>query len=312
MPRPLSLAFLLFAAAIGRAELPREPEQPRSGPGGAAYAHAEMAESVHGEGGEQFWVFEPREPRLKSAPVILFLHGFSAMDPDGYRGWIEHLVRRGNVVIYPRWQETLRTPPAEFLPNTITAMRGALEVLGQPGRTSADLTRFALVGHSAGAAIGINYAADASEKQLPIPKAAVLVQPGQGTKYGPVVLPAPDPEKLPEEMKLIVAAGDMDSIVGEASARRIWRETGPLKDRAYVTVQSDLHGTPRLRAGHLSPLSSDLETADTLDWRGWWRLLDAACDAAFSAKPMEIAPDMGAWSDGRPVKPLKIERPTAG
>ena len=38
-----------------------------------------------------------------------------------------------------------------------------------------------------------------------------------------------------------------------------------------------------------------------------WRGLDGACDAAFAAKPLLLDAAMGHWSDGRPVKPLKIE-----
>ena len=74
-----------------------------------------------------------------------------------------------------------------------------------------------------------------------------------------------------------------------------------------MTVQTDLHGEPRLLAGHLSPMAADLELADATDWYGWWRLLDAACDAAFTAQPLRLDAAMGTWSDGRPVKPLKVE-----
>ena len=296
----------LMAGAAWAAPLP--PGQPATGPGGAEYRHAKVGESVHGESGEKFWLFVPDEPRAKAAPVILFLHGFTVMEPEGYRGWIEHLVRRGNVVIYPKWQDSLRTNPRDFLPNTLASVRHALRVMEK--EKIGDLKRFAVVGHSAGGALAMEYAAVAGEERLPLPGAAVVVQPGQGPKRGAVIIPTPAAEKLDPRMKLIITVGDADSIVGDVSARRYWREAaGVVLDRAFVEVRSDLYGEPRLRAGHLSPMAADLEMADALDWWGWWRLLDSACEAAFSGRPMQLDERMGAWSDGTPVKPLKIERP---
>jgi pimeloyl-ACP methyl ester carboxylesterase len=288
---------------------PLPPGQPSLGPGGAEYVHKAVRETRRGEGGEEFWLFEPDQPVAKRAPVILFLHGFSVMEPDGYTGWIEHLVRRGNIVIYPRWQASLREHPERFHPNVLAAMRQALAVLQEDQRTPADLQRFAVVGHSAGAVLAMKYAAAALENELPAPKAAVILQPGQGPKNGVPILPLPEAAKVPPDLKLIVAVGDVDYIVGEVSARRIWREMAALPERVFVTVRSDRHGDPQLRAGHLSPMSAELEMSDNLDWRGWWRLLDVACESAFQGRKLTIDPAMGAWSDGRPVVPLRVELP---
>ena len=302
----------LLLATVGFCEPPSPPDQPSEGPGGAKYAHASMRESQHGSGGEEYWIFEPEAPSATNAPLIIFLHGFSVMDPYGYRGWIEHLVRRGNVVIYPRYQESLLTKPIDFHTNTLAAVRAAMTTLKEAGRTKVDLERVAAVGHSAGAVLAMRYASVAGDEHLPVPKAAAIVQPGQGPKNGLAVLAMPATEKLPAQLRLIVAVGDKDTIVGEGSARRIWRETLGIKERAYVKVQTDLHGEPRLRAGHLSPMAADLELADALDWFGWWRLFDAACESAFAGKPLRLDPAMGNWSDGQPMKPLVIEMDSAG
>jgi poly(3-hydroxybutyrate) depolymerase len=301
------LLIVAFASRLGAESAVHPPEQPKTGPGGAEYRHASVRESRHGEGGQEFWLFEPQQPSAAKAPLVIFLHGFSVMDPYGYRGWIEHLTRRGNVVIYPRYQASLLTRPAEFHANTVAAVRAAVEVLKRDGRTAVDFERVAVVGHSAGAVLALRYSAAASDEGLPVPKATVVVQPGQGPRNGITLLPLPAPSKFPPALRLIVAVGDKDFIVGDTSARRIWRDTAELKERAYVTVQTDLHGEPHLRAGHLSPLAADLELADAQDWYGWWRLLDAACEAGFAGQPLKLDASMGAWSDGRPVKPLKIE-----
>lgn len=305
------LPILLLSAAMAWAAPARPPQQPKDGPGGANYPHAAMRVISRGEGGRQCWLFEPKDPMpSQKAPIIVFLHGFSVMEPDGYLGWIEHLVRRGNVVIYPRYQENLRERPADYLSNTISSVRAAMATLKEPGHVAVDGEKVVAVGHSAGAVLALKYTAMAAEEELPIPKAAVIVQPGQGPKNGVAILELPGPGRLPDELKLIVAVGDSDSIVGDGSARRVWTETANVRDRLFVTVQTDLHGEPRLRAGHLSPLAVEGELADALDWYGWWRLLDTACDAAFSGRPLQLDPGMGTWSDGQAMKPLKIERPT--
>jgi poly(3-hydroxybutyrate) depolymerase len=301
------LLLLLSLTSIASAEPARPPEQPKTGPGGADYRHEAVRRSLHGEGGKEYWLFEPQEPAPAKAPLIIFLHGFSVMDPHGYMGWIEHLARRGNVVVYPRYQGSLLTRPADFHPNTISAIKAAMLTLAEAGRVAPDIERVAAVGHSAGAVLAIRYSAAAAEEGLPVPKAAVIVQPGQGPKNGVAVLTLPAAGQLPEDLRFVVAVGDTDYIVADGSARRIWRETAALKHRVYVTVQTDLHGEPRLRAGHLSPMAADLELADAHDWFGWWRLLDGACDAAFAGQPLRFDPAMGQWSDGQPVKPLKIE-----
>lgn len=310
MLRVVLLMLALFGAHCHGAEA-SAPRQPKGGPGGMEYRHAESRSSRHGEGAEQYWVFEPREPTPKKAPVIIFLHGFSVMHPAGYRAWIEHLVRRGNIVIYPRYQGSLFTPPGDFLKNTLISVQGAMRFLAGEGRVVPDLDRVAVTGHSAGGVLAIKYAAAAKSHKVPVPKVAVLVQPGHGMKRGTTILPLDLEQKLAPEMKLIVAVGADDSIVGDASARRIWRETAATQDRMFITVHSDVHGEPKLRAGHLSPMAPDLDLTDALDWSGWWRFLDAGCEAGFAGRPLAIDPAMGEWSDGQPVKPLTIEHERA-
>src|SRR5471032_790996 len=80
-----------FAAA------PTPPTQPSSGPGGSGdYIYAGYNETDQGTGSTEVWIFEP-QGAPDNVPVVVFLHGFGAMDPTLYLGWINHLVRRGNI-----------------------------------------------------------------------------------------------------------------------------------------------------------------------------------------------------------------------
>jgi alpha-beta hydrolase superfamily lysophospholipase len=301
------IIILLATISIANAGPPRAPDQPRTGPGGADYRHGSVAVSVHGEGGTQYWLFEPREPKAEKAPLVIFLHGYSVMEPEGYRAWINHIVRRGAVVVYPRYQGRLLTPPGEFLPNSMASIRDALKVLAERGRVQPDLNRVAAVGHSAGGVIALNYTLDARAAGLPVPKALVVIEPGGGQERGLQWVATGAAGGLAPETRFVAAVGDADRIVGVTSARLMWRSTGHLQQRAFVTVQSDLHGDPRLRAGHLSPMAVE-GLADVHDWRAWWRVFDAACESAFDGHDLKIDSDLGKWSDGTPLKPLQIER----
>jgi hypothetical protein len=156
--------------------------------------------------------------------------------------------------------------------------------------------------------LAAGYAAQAVKEKLPAPKAIMIVQPGQGPEGGLRVVPLDDCALLAPSIRLVVVVGDADSIVGEDCARRIWRETGHISERAFITVQSDDHGAPALRANHLSPVSWTRDATDALDWLAYWRTFDALMDSAFLAKKLAVDPDMGRWSDSTPVKPLKVER----
>jgi hypothetical protein len=120
----------------------------------------------------------------------------------------------------------------------------------------------------------------------------------------------------------------------------------PAANKDFITLVSDTHGTPALLASHRAPTALDKTydsgeglsgtpagTADpigdapqvkrrvrpetmqvnALDYYGTWKLFDALCDAAFTGKNREYAlgntPQqrfMGRWSDGVPVKELKV------
>ena len=267
-----------------------------------------MKQTEHGEGGQQYWIIEPAQPAPKRAPLVIFLHGYSAMTPDTYRGWVNHLAKRGNIVLYPRYQAKLLSPATEYFPNVAASVRDALAVLAKPGHVTPDFERVALVGHSAGGVQTANYAVLAAAEKLPAPKAAMIVEPAQGKDGGFKIIPMEDCGKFPASLKLIVMIGDADGLAGEGCARTIWRDAKHVQERAFVTLKSDSHGMPTLKADHLSPISWSRLATDALDWLGYWRTFDALMDAAFSGKPFAVDASMGAWSDGVPVTPMKVER----
>lgn len=284
-------------------------EQPTP-PAGVAteYPHEEVKSQFFGKDSTAFWLYEPAEPKAKQAPLVIFLHGYSVMTPDAYLDWIEHIVRRGSVVVYPKYQKDLFTPPVDYFSNTATAIYDALEVLEKPGSTKVDLSRVAVVGHSAGGVGAATYAANAEESKLPVPKVVMAVHPGQGMRKGWQIIPMGDCTKIPSATHLAVVIGADDGFVGNLSARRIWSGCSHIPERAMITVFSDNHGLPALRSNHLAPLAYDEHSTNALDWFAYWRTFDSLCDAVFAGEKWEVATDMGEWSDGKPLKPLKVQR----
>ena len=316
----LALGLLAFGLVLGPAV---------SGPARAAdpppsYPHKSVKFTELGTGPRSYWLFEPAEPRPEQAPVVVFNHGWFAVNPAVYGAWIEHMARKGRIVIAPRYQRDWSTPPANFLPNGLTAVRDALDVLAtSTAHVRPDRSKFALVGHSAGGNLAAQMAAIAAEADLPEPRAVVAIFPGE-------VLPMkrPDLADIPAKTLLVVVAGQKDLVVGDQRAREIFAATTAIaRDRKkFVLYRSDLRGYPHFRADHLAPtgLLPQYDSGDGLfrgmqlaqaevtafDTSGFWRLTDLTLDAAFAGKTLDEATDrgdafrhLGYWSDGRPVTP---------
>ncbi len=170
---PLAVLSLAVAGVL------RADDEPTAKSSDADPASPEKSTSPHqsfkryeiGEGPRSYWIFEPDEPKPEGrAPVVLFLHGWFAVNPGFYGGWIDHLVRDGKIVIFPRYQNDVFTPPQELLPNALAALRNALGVLANGEKhVHADLSRFTLIGHSAGGNLAAQIAAVAADPHAGLP-----------------------------------------------------------------------------------------------------------------------------------------------
>jgi dienelactone hydrolase len=277
-----------------------------------------------GGGPRSYWLFEPAEPRPSQAPVVVFLHGWLSINPGIYGAWIEHLAKSGHVVIVPRYQDGWRTPPSEFLPNSIAAIRDALDVLETaPQRVRPDRDRFALIGHSAGGNLAAQVAAVADRSGLPEPKAVVAVTPGE-------VIPSTWPKlsEIPAEVRLAVAVAEEDVVVGDERARQIFEEANaiPAEHKLFVLYRSDRKSSPPLVADHQAPtgalsrldsgegpfreMQMSKASVNALDFLGVWRLADLTLQAGFVARCLQsvteggdLLRNLGQRPDGRPTRP---------
>jgi dienelactone hydrolase len=166
-------------------------------------------------------------------------------------------VKRGAIVLYPRYQADLKTKAERFTPNAVAGVRRGLDWLAQnPDRPQPDLTRLATVGHSAGGVLAANLAVALPAAGLPTPKAVMSVEPGiTRNRKGETLLPLADLAQIAPTTLLLTISGEDDELVGDHDARRIYTESTavPAANKDWLELQSDDHGTPALEATHRAP-----------------------------------------------------------
>lgn len=228
-------------------------------PGGSGgYKHGGITQNKYGSGDGEYWIFEPADSKPVSAPVIVFIHGWGGMSPNIYGGWIEHLVKRGNIVIYPRYQENLRTNTHTFSDNAIAATKAALQELQQGNHVKAQLDKFAVVGHSVGGILSANLAATAQANGLPKVRAFMSIEPGKTwTRAERISVPLADLSAIPKDTLMLTVIGDQDRLAKDIDAKKIFNGASqvPLDNKDFITMVSDDHGTPPVAATHFAPAS---------------------------------------------------------
>jgi|GEM_PF-2119442 len=313
-------AFALSAPAADASGWLNPPPQPASGPGGSEYAYDCARQTGYGSGALSYQLFEPSCPRPGTDrdgphPVTVFLHGFAATDPAVYIGWIRHLVRHGNVVVFPLFQ----SGPFDFYPtdNAAYAINASLAELSRPGHVAVDVARLTIIGHSLGGGLALNMGALAGEGKLPRPANIVAVEPE--FNLDPAAPGTPDPlgfvrdwSHTPASVRVTIVVGGQDDLVGDESAITAWPRLAhlPPGNRTYVQVRSDYHGPIAMVANHFMPLSLDgiwipgLFETNAHDFL-LWAIADSligcpsgADGAACPATPTSI----GSWSDGEPMR----------
>ena len=196
-----------------------------------------------GQGARGATVFRPRDAD-GPGPVVVFLHGWTAVDPELYGRWITHLVEGGNSVIVPTYQERPFDNVVSPLGNALFGIQEALGAVDlAPGR-------LVVAGHSAGGALAVDYAASARAAGLPPAAAVFSVYPGRTLPGAGVRMPRADARQIPAGTPLLVLAGADDRLVGDRVARQIARTATRAKTTLRIVRDPavDDHAGP-VRAG---------------------------------------------------------------
>ncbi len=320
-----TLAAVVALVAMATASLAvtaTPPTQPASGPGGAGYDWSTyvVRHVTFADGTKDYWTYEPSGwqgggTAPTTAPLVVFLHGWLGDDPAYYIDWITHVVRKGNVVVFPRYQTSALTPPSSFTSNAIYSIHDALTTLAANATVKPDTSGMTLMSHSWGGPVAANIANRWSSQALPQPRAILFAEP-----YGRTI--DSTLTGVPSTTKLDCLVGDEDTTVGRTGCDAIWDRTGHIatSNRNYLWMFSDTHGSPSLTADHRAPTSNTSSSSlDALDWYGLWKLGDglrdcalfgANCQYALGDTPQQTS--LGTWSDGVPVTPLSVSTTKPG
>jgi dienelactone hydrolase len=251
---PVLLFGMCFAAPPVQAATP--PQQPEQGPGGRDYKSTEIVKRAIGTASSGTFVFHGADAPAKPRPVVVFLHSWGAVNPAIYGGWIDHLARKGYLVLFPRFQEVNRSRPADASNLAEDLIQNALSALAEDPNARPDREHVAFIGHSAGVPIALNLAAGAGSGKVPAPKLIFGLMPGgiaSDEKERGILLrdlSAVDPATL-----LITMSGDRDYLPGDKASRRILQEASavPATRKLFMRAGSDDHGFPAMTATLASP-----------------------------------------------------------
>lgn len=274
---------------------------------------------------EGFMLYLPLEKcDTDTLDLVVFVHGFGALNPKVYGGWIEHLVNEGNVVLFPRYQMSIfTTSTTDFVPNTIASIRNAYDVVAHHNY-NLNLNYVDMIGHSYGGVIIGNIAATYRMYDIPKPRIAFLCEPGSGPLTGAVLESYAD---LDADLMLVVIVGDEDHTVGQKLGVKVYETAIKTEQRMLLWQYADENKDEKIEASHYEPYAFDprfdvgienftirraekVSMFNQVDYNGYWPIFDIYQNQAKSGnrtlepQVIEQLSNLGTWSDGSKVKPM--------
>ncbi len=257
--------------------------------------------------------------------LVIFVHGFGALNPKVYGGWIEHLVNRGSAVLFVRYQSSIfTTSTTDFVPNTVTAINSVYGLATQY-KYHINANFIDLIGHSYGGVIIGNIAATYRDYNIPRPRLAFLCEPGSGPLTGAVL---DSYEQIDEDLILVIIVGDEDHTVGQKLGVRVYETAVRTDTRMLFWQFSDENDDEKIEASHYEPYSYDsrfdvgienftirraekVSMLNQVDYNGYWEIFDElqerarTADQTIETELVEKLSELGTWSDGTPVKAME-------
>ena len=302
-------------------------QQPNCGPGSSQYLHDSVLFYNYADQEDGFWLFEPAMPRPEKSNFIVFLHGYGGYNPMIYGQWIKHLVRKGNTVVYPRYQKTVFSPsPKKFSENVTTAIKAALSLAEKKSaHQQIDTSGFCLIGHSYGGIIGAEITINWKDYGIPKPKGLFLCAPGPGPFHSGKL---DSYEQMPQDLNLLIMVNENDYIVGDEMGIKIFETATNTPRRNLIRQQIDF--VNGISAGHNETYCIDqafdsghhnytakkalrISRTNAVDYYGYWKLFDALIDCTRSSEYCEYAfgntpeqRNLGTITKGQNLKELEI------
>ena len=336
------VSLILICNSCEAVKVKYGPAQEYAGPGGKEYSHNSFTTWESGIfPHERYLVFEPAEPSLEKAGVVLIIHDLMTPLPQYYMGLIRHLCRKGWIVLFTYYQGTDQ-PTKHYMFNIIRSFKDFLQRSFERNKIQVDYGKFAIFGHGSGGVLAADVAASYDYFGLPIPRVLLVSMPDR------TYLKLLNLAGVSKETRMAVITGDRVPEEDYQTARDIFYTANRVKtvNKIFITVQSDYYGQPPLIADRTSGLSPEYpqkerviiqkrneyintyksnyfaphlkaDDIENFDWRVDFRVFDMLSIATFNLnsdltpmKKSEELRSMGYWSNGKKVKPLIItDRP---
>ena len=328
--RWLFLGFLLIIGWIsfGFKSNSIIPGQPVSGPGEASYVVDSVIMENFAKKADGYWLFRPEKVDIPLEKLIVFNHGYGAINPMIYGAWIKHLVRKGNIVVFPRYQKDLLSPrPKKFTQNAATGINAAIQLLRSRNMLTNDDFHLSLVGHSYGGVVSAGLANDYKTYEIPKPQVVMLCSPGTGPLKGGLL---ENYKGIDADTKFLVMTSVNDRTVGEEFGFHVFKTSPQIEASNLIRQFPDNHDGLHITAGHNecyaldSQFDSGLRNVSTkralrigkidpIDYYGYWKLFDALRECSIAVEHCEIALGggekqsfLGEWTDKVAIRPLTI------
>jgi pimeloyl-ACP methyl ester carboxylesterase len=252
----LAAAAAFVALVASQAKALTSPTQPKTGPGASLDATGEVVKRAVGKPGEVTYVYHMASAPERGRKVVVFLHAWGAANPIIYGAWIEHLARRGHLVLYPGFQEVGGTKPKDATDRAGALIKSALAELASDPQAKPDAAQTFYLAHSAGTGVAVNLAARANALGIEPPKLVFATMAGgiskDETSRG---IALADLSKIPPTTNLVMMSGDQNNLAADRHSRRILREASevPPARKLFMRSASDDHGFPSLTATLASP-----------------------------------------------------------
>ena len=302
-------------------DITAKPGQPATGPGGSAYEYQDITKMTYQSNGVTNYIFQPSPMPDDSLPCIAFLHGYNLFgDPlPHYTGQINHLVKKGYVVLFVEFQPLTFTDTKTYESNAATIIKDGLAYIAshpatcvQTAKDSQGALQLGLIGFSVGGATAVNVVANYAANGIPKPKFLYTMEANNG---GGNTSPMRDASTIPADVIVCMAIDEANGKNDKASfitSSTFWNQMNhiPAANKQWIGLYSDKHPNAsalNLIADHLSPFSSE---PDTHDFYGWYKWSTAVANYAFYGTDYKYwwgntkeQTYLGTWSDGVDVRP---------
>ncbi len=277
-----------------------------------------------------FYLFAPTDAgEADSLGLVVFVHGYGALNPYNYAGWIRHLVERGNVVVYPRYQRALIPPGTKrFAGNAAAGIRSALTRVADRG-WAVDTNALVYIGHSYGGAISAFLMARPDSLRVPHAAGGLLCAPGTSKLTGSRLRTYTD---IDTAAQLLIVSSAGDHTVGDEFSRLLFDSTAAGTRRLWIVQTGEEYADGGYGQGHNESYSPDASLdngvhnftfrraesvgrTDALDTLLYWPLGDQLVAAARSRglHPLFERPvrafAMGDWAEGTPRRSFAVKYP---